>query len=262
MGATRSLSSRDGSTLPDPKRLQGPLGRENATAPGYGRGNGQPGVNGNDQNGVAPGSAQPQGAPIGAPQGPQGAAPPGSKLPRASMAQAPPGPPPQQQAPTPRSNGPIPAANGRGKPQGKPERGFGPAIDTNVRNPSVEKISGSPVQGQNRTMSPARKESPQPRESPLANGRRTPTQTQQASKPVGVENNGPPVSMGNNVGTTRTSSKTRTGRQQSSIDSTSEQSSLRNVTNARQTSPPPPTRQTSNPLARKGSARNSQPLHF
>ncbi|KAH8762979.1 hypothetical protein BGZ57DRAFT_768903 [Hyaloscypha finlandica] len=258
MGATRSLSSRDGSTLPDPKRLQGPPGRENATAPGYGRGNGQPGVNGNDQNGVAPGSAQPQGAPIGAPQGPQGAAPPGSKLPRASMAQAPPGPPPQQQAPTPRSNGPIPAANGRGKPQGKPERGFGPAIDTNVRNPSVEKISGSPVQVQNRTMSPARKESPQPRESPLANGRRTPTQTQQASKPVGAENNGPPVSMGNNVGTTRTSSKTRTGRQQGSIDSTSEQSSLRNVTNARQTSPPPPTRQTSNPLARKGSARNSQ----
>lgn len=258
MGPTRNLSSRDGSTLPEPKRLQGPPGRESVMAPGYGRGNGQPGVNGNDQNGVAPGSAQPQGAPIGAPQGPQGAATPGSKLPRASMAQAPPGPPPQQQAPNPRSNGPIPAANGRGKPQGKPERGFGPAIDTNVRNPSVEKISGSPIQGQNRTMSPARRESPQPRESPLANGRRTPTQTQQASKPVGVENNGPPVSMGNNVGTTRASSKTRTGRQQSSIDSTSEQSSLRNVTNARQTSPPPPTRQTSNPLVRKGSARNSQ----
>lgn len=252
MGPTRNLSSRDGSTLPEPKRLQGPPGRESVMAPGYGRGNGQPGVNGNDQNGVAPGSAQPQGAPIGAPQGPQGAATPGSKLPRASMAQAPPGPPPQQQAPNPRSNGPIPAANGRGKPQGKPERGFGPAIDTNVRNPSVEKVSGSPIQGQNRTMSPARRESPQPRESPLANGRRTPTQTQQASKPVGVENNGPPVSMA------RASSKTRTGRQQSSIDSTSEQSSLRNVTNARQTSPPPPTRQTSNPLVRKGSARNSQ----
>jgi chromosome segregation ATPase len=255
MGATRSLSSRDGSTIPDPKRLNGPPGR----------GTGQPGVNGNDQNGVAPGSAQPQGAPLGALQeasqavqgAVQGAAPPGSKLPRASMAQTPPGPPPQQQAPNPRPNGPIPPGNGRGKPQGKPERGFGPAIDTNLRNPSVENISGSPKQIQTRTMSPAPRESPQPRESPLANGRRTPTQAQQVSKPVGAENNAPPVSM-NTVGTTRTSSKTRTGRQQSSIDSTSEQSSLRNVTNVRQTSPPPPTRQTSNPLVRKGSARNSQ----
>jgi chromosome segregation ATPase len=61
-----------------------------------------------------------------------------------------------------------------------------------------------------------------------------------------------------NTGSARASSKTRTGRQQGSIDSTSEQSSLRNVTNVRQTSPPPPSRQTSNPLARKGSARNSQ----
>jgi Galactose oxidase, central domain len=264
MGATRSLSSRDGSTIVDPKRLNGPPGRDSVMGAGYGRGNGQPGVNGNDQNGVAPGSAQPQGAPPGALQAAaqgavQGTLPPGSKLPRASMAQTPPGPPPQQQAPTPRSIGPVPAANGRGKPQGKPERGFGPAIDTNLRNPSVENISGSPIQVQNRTMSPAPRESPQPRESPLANGRRTPTQPTQASKPVGVENNGPPVSMNTAAaGTTRASSKTRTGRQQGSIDSTSEQSSLRNVTNVRQTSPPPPTRQTSNPLARRGSARNSQ----
>ncbi|KAN0110752.1 hypothetical protein V8E51_007139 [Hyaloscypha variabilis] len=260
MGPTRNLSSRDGSTIPDPKRLNGPPGRDSVMGAGYGRGNGQPGVNGNDQNGVAPGSAQPQGAPMGAPQGAvQAAAPAGSKLPRASMAQAAPGPPPQQQAPTPRSNGSVSAANGRGKPQGKPERGFGPAIDTNIRNPSVENISRSPIQVQNRTMSPAPRESPQARESPLVNGRRTPTQAQQASKPVGVENAGPPVSMTNaNVGTARASSKTRTGRQQNSIDSTSDQSSLRNVTNARQTSPPPPTRQTSNPLTRRGSARNSQ----
>jgi len=272
IGATRSLSSRDGSVGSDPKRINGPPGRESVMGAGYGRGNGQPGVNGNDQNGVAPGSAQPQGAPNaplgavpeaaqagtqGAVQGAgQGAGPLGSKLPRASVAQAPPGPPPQQQAPNPRSNGP-PGSNGRGKPQGKPERGFGPAIDTNLRNPSVENISGSPKQVQTRTMSPISRESPQPRESPLANGRRTPTQAQQASRPVAAENNGPPVSM-NSVGVPRASSKTRTGRQQSSIDSTSEQSSLRNVTNVRQTSPPPPTRQTSNPLARKGSARNSQ----
>jgi chromosome segregation ATPase len=60
----------------------------------------------------------------------------------------------------------------------------------------------------------------------------------------------------------RSNSKTRQGHQQNSVDSTSEQSSLRNVTNARSTSPPPPSRQTSNPLARKGSARNSQTVNL
>lgn len=256
MGASRGLSSRDGST--DSKRLMGPQPpRESVMGSGYGRGNGQPGVNGNDMNGVAPGSAQPQGAPLGPPPG-------GSKLPRASMAQAPPGPPPQQQAPTPRGNGAIPTANGpngRGKPQGKPERGFGPTIDTSVSNMQVQNrpietvSSMSPVQ-QNRNMSPAPRDSPQARESPIPNGRRTPTAQGQQSPKIGSTENAPPVSM--NTGSARASSKTRTGRQQGSIDSTSEQSSLRNVTNVRQTSPPPPSRQTSNPLARKGSARNSQ----
>lgn len=243
IGASRGLSSRDGSSgLPEPKRLNGPTRESVMGAVPFGRGSGQPGVNGNDMNGVAPGSAQLQ--------GPQA----GSKLPRASIAQAPPGPPPQQQAPTPRSNGTIPAANGRGK-QSKPERGFGPAIDTSVQNRFVENISMLPAQ--TRTVSPALKENPQQRESPLPNGRRTPTQASQAPKSVTGENQ-PPVSL-NNAGSTRSASKTRTGRQQSSIDSTSEQSSLRNVTNApRQTSPPPPTRQTSNPLIRKGSTRNSQ----
>jgi chromosome segregation ATPase len=92
------------------------------------------------------------------------------------------------------------------------------------------------------------------------NGRRTPTGAPQAQKPATNEN-GPPVSLNGN--STRSSSKSRQGRQQSSIDSTNESSmsSLRNVTN-REKSPPPsgsaPTRQTSNPLSRKGSARNSQ----
>ena len=238
IGASRGLSSRDGSSLPGPKSLNGP-GRESVMGAGpYGRGNGQPGVNGNDSNGVAPGSAQPQG-----PQGPQG-----SKLPRASMAQTPPGPPPQQAAPS-RPNGAIPAANGRGKPQAKPERGFGPAIDTNVganaaRNPSLE----------NMAMSPVPRESPQ-RESPLTNGRRTPTQAQQIVKTV-TSNENPPQTT---VAPGRSGSKNRQTRQQSSMDSTNtaDSSTLRNVTN-RQTSPPPPSRQTSNPLSRKGSARNSQ----
>ena len=157
-------------------------------------------------------------------------------------------------APTPRPNGPIPTANGRGKPQGKPERGFGPAIDTNVganvaRNPSLDNLA------QSRTMSPVPRESPQ-RESPGPNGRRTPTQAQQTVKTVSTSENPPQVAAA--AGTTRSGSKSRQTRQQNSIDSTTvNESSLRNVTN-RQTSPPPPTRQTSNPLSRKGSARNSQ----
>ncbi|KAH6677672.1 hypothetical protein B0J14DRAFT_348599 [Halenospora varia] len=255
MGASRGLTSRDGAPTPELKRLNNGAPRENGMGPGYGRG-GQPGVNGNDMNGVAPGSAQPQG-----PQA-QGQTPPnGSKLPRASVAQAPSGPPPQQQAPPPRANGQNQASNGRGKPpqgpQARPERGFGPAIDTSVRNASLDNVS-SPVQ--TRTMSPVPRESPQSRESPVTNGRRTPTQGQvqavQPQKPPGE--NAPPVSM-TSSGSTRSSSKSRQGRQQSSVDSTNESSmsSLRNVTN-RQTSPPPPSRQTSNPLSRKGSARNSQ----
>ena len=250
MSASRGLSSRDGSSLPGSKGLTGPPPRESVMgAAAYGRGNGQPGANGNDINGIAPGSAQPQG-----PQGPQS-----SKLPRASVAQVPPGPPPQQAAPTPRSNGATPAANGRGKSQAKPERGFGPAIDTNVganaaRNPSLENMSMSPAQS--RTMSPVPKESPQQRESPLTNGRRTPTQAQQSAKTVTSPENPPQPTPA--AGAMRSGSKTRQGRQQGSIDSTNTtESTLRNVTN-RQTSPPPPSRQTSNPLSRKGSARNSQ----
>lgn len=252
MGATRALPSRDGSSLPEPKRLNGPgPPRESVVGAGAGRGIGQPGMNGNDMNGVAPGSAQPQGAPQAAPQiG-------GSKLPRASMAQSTPGPPPQQQAPT-RPNGAIPGPGGRGKPLAKPERGFGPTVDTTMRNPTVESVIATSSPGQTRNMSPAR-ESPQTRESPVTNGRRTPTQQQQGSKAVTNEN-APPVSM-NMSGSTRSSSKTRSNRQQSSIDSTSEQSSLKNVSMTRGSSPPPPTRQGSNqgnPLGRKGSARNSQ----
>ncbi|TVY44972.1 Tip elongation aberrant protein [Lachnellula occidentalis] len=299
MVANRGLAPRDGSSLPEPKRFGGQP-RESVMGGPFGpRGNGtgQPGVNGNDINGVAPGSAQPQGpqqgqhGPPGPQQGQQGSqqgpqqgpqqgghqgpqqghqgpqqgpqqgqqgpqqSPPnqgppgGSKLPRASAAQAPSGPPPQQQAPAPRGNVQLPNPRGR-PPQGKPERGFGPAVDTSIRNPAAE---NAPAPVQVRTLSPA------PKENSIVNGRRTPTQAQQTQKPAPNEN-GPPVSMNGN---SRSSSKSRQGRQQSSIDSTNEssQSSLKNVTN-RQTSPPPsgsaPARQTSNPLGRKGSARNSQ----
>lgn len=238
----RGISSRDGSNIPEARRINGPPPREGAVTSGFGRATGQPGVNGNDMNGVAPGSAQLQGSPQG-----QGS----SKLPRASIAQSPPGPPPQQAAPAPRPNGTTPITSG--KPQAKPERGFGPSIDTSVQNRVMNNVvSISPGQGRN--MSPARES---PKESPTMNGRRTPTQ---ASQPIKTVENGPPVSMNTTGGGPRNNSKTRQARGQGSIDSTSEQSSLRNVTNARQTSPPPSgtSRQTSNPLARKGSARNSQ----
>ncbi|RDL36143.1 Kelch motif [Venustampulla echinocandica] len=244
MGANRGLASRDGSA-PEQKRLNGP-GRESVMGPGpYGRGNGQPGVNGNDMDGVAPGSAQPQGPQA---QGPPG----GSRLPRASVAQAPSGPPPQQQAPAPRSNGPSQGGNGRGKPQARPERGFGPALDTSVRNLSSENISPP---AQTRNMSPSPRDSPQTRESPVTNGRRTPTGNpqQQKSVPAG---NAPPVSLV--TGDARSTSRSRHTRQPSSVDSTNESASSLKIFSNRQTSPPPGNRQTSNPLGRKGSARNSQ----
>lgn len=244
MAANRGPASRDGSVgPPDQKRLNGPPPRESVMGAGpFTRG--QPGVNGNDMNGTAPGSAQLQGP---------GVQPVGSKLPRASMAQAPPGPPPQQQAPNPRINGPngtIPLASGRGKPpMGKPDKGFGPPVDTNVAalRGAAGEASGSPVQ--TRGMSPAStREVPQVQESPVVNGRRTPTAQAQSAPPRPTEN-GPPVSL--NGGSTRS----RQSRGQGSIDST--ESSLRNITN-RDRSPPPPSRQGSNPLSRKGSARNSQ----
>ena len=249
MGAGRGLSSRDGSSLPGPKGPKG-LGRESIMGPGpYGRGNGLPGINGNDSNGVAPGSAQLQG-----PQGPQV-----SKLPRASMAQAP-GPPPQQAAPAPRQNGAIPTGNGRGKQQVRPERGFGSATEANLGNnaaqdPSLESMSISPAQ-HNRDLSPMPKENLQRRESAFTNGRRTPTQAPQTAKTlISTEN---PSQVAVAATPSRAGSKTRQSRQLNSIDSTNTvEPTLRNVTN-RQTSPPPPTRQTSNPLSRKGSARNSQ----
>ncbi|KAM3068426.1 Negative regulator of mitotic exit [Clarireedia jacksonii] len=163
-GLVGRMGSRENSSLPEPKRLNGPPrdGQMN-------RGPGQPGMNGNDSNGVAPGSAQPQ--------GPQ----PGSKLPRASLAQGQPGPPPQQQIPNPLRNGPGSVPNNKAKgpqgpqgPQGpgKPDRGFGPAIDTaGIRSAQAENLS--PAQ---RAFSPPPRDSPQSRENPGSNGPRGPFQ--------------------------------------------------------------------------------------
>lgn len=108
---------------------------------------------------------------------------PGSRLPRASMAQAPSGPPPQQQAPPPRSNGAVPAVNGamggmngpRSRTPTGTNRGYGPPVDTG-RGGSFDKENVTPP-----VISPVGREGPrqgpQARAmSPVVNGRRTPTQ--------------------------------------------------------------------------------------
>ncbi|KAJ9658804.1 Negative regulator of mitotic exit [Coniosporium apollinis] len=68
-----------------------------------------------------------------------------SKLPRAANAQGPPGPPPQQQPPQPRANGIVAGANGlRNQAAPKPERGYGPPVDT-ARAASFERENQGPV---------------------------------------------------------------------------------------------------------------------
>ena len=100
----------------------------------------------------------------------------GSRLPRASMAQAPSGPPPQQQAPPPRANGIISPSNGpRSRTPTRENRGFGPPVETS-RGPSFDKENVTqPI------ISPGGREGPRQGPtarsmSPVVNGRRTPTQ--------------------------------------------------------------------------------------
>ncbi|KAJ5693079.1 hypothetical protein N7462_002502 [Penicillium macrosclerotiorum] len=70
---------------------------------------------------------------------------PGSRLPRASIAQAPSGPPPPGQAPSPgpRTNGAQPGMNPRSKTPTKNERGFTPTVD--IRAANAERGAESPV---------------------------------------------------------------------------------------------------------------------
>ena len=126
-----------------------------ALAPGQGPG---PGTRGQD---MANGPSPPGG---------------GSRLPRASMAQTPSGPPPQQQAPAPRANGVMSPNNGpRSRTPTRENRGFGPPVDTG-RGPSFEKENVTPP-----IVSPVGREGPRQGPpgrsmSPVVNGRRTPTQ--------------------------------------------------------------------------------------
>ncbi|CAI7598427.1 hypothetical protein N7533_006854 [Penicillium manginii] len=89
---------------------------------------------------------------------------PGSRLPRASIAQAPSGPPPPGQAPSPgpRPNGPQ--SGPRSKTPTKNERGFTPTVDIRVAN--ADRGAESPVAKDNQ-------------DSSASSGQRTPTQQQQ-----------------------------------------------------------------------------------
>lgn len=224
--ANRGLPSKDAPTgAPETKRLNGPT-RESVMGPPQSYNRGQPGMNGNDVNGIAPGSAQPQGPGL-------------SKLPRAAVTQGPPGPPPQSQPPPPRPNGNYQQGGPqRGIPP-KAERGYGPAVDTSVRNVALERVAES--------MSPSRTTSPQPRgspstsvarDSPLGNGRRTP------SEPKNIPARSDSVDVSSYSGTTRSASKSRQARQPGSLDSINEPS-LKNASKTDRPSPPP-SRQTSN----------------
>jgi len=101
----------------------------------------------------------------------------GSRLPRASVSQAPSGPPPPGQAPTPNpranNNGPN-MPNSRSRTPPKSERGYGPPVDT-VRAAAAERERQSPV-----TRESPKDGRPAREQSPVSGGRRTPTQ--QSSK--------------------------------------------------------------------------------
>ncbi len=100
---------------------------------------------------------------------------PGSRLPRASLAQGNSGPPPQQQAPPPRTNGVIsPPAGSRSKTPTSDGRGFG-APNEPGRGPSLDRETTPPSAFSAGRDGP--RSGPGSRTlSPIANGRRTPNQ--------------------------------------------------------------------------------------
>lgn len=142
----------------------------------------------------------------------------GSRLPRASVAQAPAGPPPSGQAPTP-----APRMNGVQSPSNGPKSRYnGPQLDTrapstgpdSVRNIPTEAMIQAPVikEVQKENIRPSREGSPN------THGRRTPTQrTETKAKAMEAGEAAPLVSSG--VARQRS---LRSQRAQSSIDSTEE----------------------------------------
>ncbi|KAJ5130558.1 uncharacterized protein N7515_006597 [Penicillium bovifimosum] len=129
---------------------------------------------------------------------------PGSRLPRASIAQAPAGPPPPGQAPSPgpRGNGPPPGANPRSKTPTKNDRGYTPTID--VRAANNERGAESPVA----------KDIPQDPQGPPSAGRRTPTQHQKPSAKAMEAGEAAPL-----ISTPGRQRSLRSQRQRASVDS-------------------------------------------
>lgn len=119
---------------------------------------------------------------------------PQSRLPRASMAQAPAGPPPQGQAPSPRANGV------QSPPNGPKSRYNGPPIDTRVSaDPDSIRAVGPDAMVQAPGIREVHKENMRPsREgSPSTHGRRTPTQrTETKAKAMDAGEAAPLVSSG------------------------------------------------------------------
>lgn len=115
--------------------------------------------------------------------GPPGTGP-GSRLPRASMAQAPLGPPPQQQAPPPRVNGIVPSLNGpRSRTPIGDHRGYGPPMDS-IRGNSMDRDNVNHIPSSTGGEGP--KPAPSIRAlSPVVNGRHTPNQ--QLMQPPSLE---------------------------------------------------------------------------
>ncbi|KAJ5551104.1 hypothetical protein N7461_005802 [Penicillium sp. DV-2018c] len=128
---------------------------------------------------------------------------PGSRLPRASIAQAPAGPPPPGQAPSPgpRGNGPPPGANPRSKTPTKNDRGYAP-ID--VRAANNERGAESPVA----------KDIQQEPQGPPSAGRRTPTQHQKPSAKAMEAGEAAPL-----ISTPGRQRSLRSQRQRASVDS-------------------------------------------
>ncbi|CAG8290919.1 unnamed protein product [Penicillium olsonii] len=140
---------------------------------------------------------------------------PGSRLPRASIAQAPAGPPPPGQAPSPGPRasgpqpgphpGPHPGGNPRSKTPTKNERGTTPTVDVRVAN------------GEHRPESPVAKEGPQDSQGPSSAGRRTPTQPQKPSAKAMEAGEAAPL-----ISTPGRQRSLRSQRQRGSMDSTEE----------------------------------------
>ena len=138
-----------------------------------------------------------------------------SRLPRASVAQAPVGPPPQGQPPNPRANGVQSPANGaKGRYNAGPTDGRGPSAGPDsIRNlPTDQPAQSAAVRDvQKENIRPSREASPS------TYGRRTPTRTDSRAKAMAMDAGEAAPLVSSGVARQRS---LRSQRAQSSIDST------------------------------------------